>query len=157
MSITSPRPTGLPVAGGEPLGVLVARVAKAADRAFDEELDGVGGSLSAWRVVEALKLHRPRTQRELAGLLGIEGPTLTHHLTGLESRGLVTRSREPDNRRVVRVELTPDGETAYERMRIAASGFDARLCAGLDDGESELLRAALARLERNARGRLPTA
>src|SRR3954466_15420414 len=111
----------------EPIGLQLARVAKSASRAFDAALGAEGGSTPTWLILLSLKTGRPETQRELARAVGIEGPTLTHHLAKLEKAGLVTRERDPENRRVHRVALTDEGEAAFERLRRAAVSFDAKL------------------------------
>jgi MarR family transcriptional regulator, transcriptional regulator for hemolysin len=136
----------------EPIGRQLARTAKLVSRAFEQELALAGGSLSAWLILLSLKSRSWRTQRELAEALGIEGPTLTHHLAGLEREGLVLRSRDPENRRVQRVELTEAGDAAFHRLRRAASSFDERLRSGLDDEQIKQLRELLARLLLNLPG-----
>jgi MarR family transcriptional regulator for hemolysin len=142
--------TGPPRA--EPIGLQLFRVAKSANRAFQDALAAEGGSLPTWLILLSLKTRRPETQRELAAAVGIEGATLTHHLAGLERDGLVTRARDPENRRVHRVALTEKGEAAFQRLRRAAVKFDARLRAELDDDEIGQLRETLARLEANVGG-----
>jgi MarR family transcriptional regulator, transcriptional regulator for hemolysin len=133
----------------EPIGLYVSRTAKALSRAFDEALASAGGSLPTWLILVSLKSRSWGTQRELAQALGIEGPTLTHHLDALERAGLVTRTRDPGNRRVQRMELTEEGDAAFQRMRRAATTFDRRLRAGLSDRDIELVRELLARLRAN--------
>jgi MarR family transcriptional regulator for hemolysin len=141
----------------EPIGRQLARTAKRLSLAFDAELAAAGGSLPTWLILVSLKSRRWRTQRELAQALGIEGPTLSHHLTGLERTGLIRRSRDPDNRRVQRVELTEAGDAAFHRLRRAASSFDERLRAGVDESEIQQVRELLARLLSNVTGEQPTA
>lgn len=136
----------------EPIGRRLAATAKALDRSFAAELAAAGGSLPTWLVVLALKQERRRTQHELARAIGIEGPTLTHHLDALEAAGLVVRSRDPEDRRAMRVELTDDGDAAFQRMRRAAQAFDRRIRAGVDDADLQRLRAVLDRMEANAAG-----
>jgi MarR family transcriptional regulator for hemolysin len=133
----------------EPIGLYVSRTAKALSRAFEEALAEAGGSLPTWLVLVSLKSRTWGTQRELAKALGIEGPTLTHHLDAMEKAGLVTRTRDPANRRQQRVELTEKGDAAFHRMRQAATGFDQRLRSGLGDGEVDQLRELLDRLRAN--------
>ena len=101
----------------EPIGLFVTRRTKELSRAFDAVLVDAGGSLAAWLVMASLKGGLHQSQREIADELGIEGPTLTHHLNRMESAGLVTRARNPENRRVHDVTLTPDGRA---RIRVAA-------------------------------------
>src|SRR5436190_12164835 len=107
-----------------PIGLQVQRTAKALNRAFDHALAEAGGSLPTWLILLSLKARKWETQRELAAAVGIEGATLTHHLDGLERAALITRRREPQNRRVQRVELTAKGEEAFFRLRRAAMRFD---------------------------------
>jgi MarR family transcriptional regulator, transcriptional regulator for hemolysin len=141
----------------EPIGLYVSRTAKALSRAFDEALAGAGGSLPTWLVLVSLKSRTWGTQRELAQALGLEGPTLTHHLDRMEREGLVTRRRDPDNRRVQRVELTEAGDAAFHRMRRAATSFDERLRSGLGDSDIKRVRGLLAQLHANVSGDDPGA
>ena len=83
-----------------PIGLLVSRTAKTLSRAFDDALAAAGGSTPTWLVLLSLKTGGHRTQGELAEAVGVRGPTLTHHLDGLERGGLITRERDPGNRRV---------------------------------------------------------
>jgi len=138
------------VSGELPIGVLVARTAKELDRAFTEHLSAVGGSPATWQVLSSLQDGAHRTQGELAAAVGVRSPTLTHHLDGLERAGLVTREREPANRRVQRVALTEAGAALFVRLRRSAAAFDGRLKAGLDDDEIALLRRLLAQLVENS-------
>jgi MarR family transcriptional regulator for hemolysin len=133
-----------------PIGLLVDRTAKALSRAFDDALAVVGGSTSAWLVISSLKNSAHRTQGELAEEVGVRQPTLSHHLDALERAGLVTREREPGNRRVQRVAVTEAGEQLFLRMRRAAAAFDGRLKAGLEEAEVGELRRLLAQLVENA-------
>ena len=133
-----------------PVGLAVTASAKALSRAFDDALGVVGGSTPTWLVLQAVKSAEAGTQGELATVLGITQPTLSHHLDGLERAGLVTRTRDPGNRRVQRIAVTEAGEHLFLRLRRAAAAFEGRLCAGLDDDDVTTLRRLLAQLEENA-------
>jgi MarR family transcriptional regulator, transcriptional regulator for hemolysin len=133
----------------EPIGLTVTRTAKALSRAFDAALAEAGGSLASWLVLASLKGGLHATQREIAEDVGVEGPTLTHHLNRMEAAGLVTRVRDPRNRRAHRVELTPAGELAFQGLLARVQAFDRRLRAGFSDEEEATLRRQLARLAEN--------
>jgi MarR family transcriptional regulator, transcriptional regulator for hemolysin len=135
-----------------PLGRHLASVSRAVSRAFDEVLAEAGGSLPVWLVLISLKSGTRASQRELAGAVGIQGATLTHHLNTMESAGLVTRRRDPANRRLHLVELTPAGDALFVRLRDAATAFDRRLRACLTEAEVSQLGTLLARLRDNAAG-----
>jgi MarR family transcriptional regulator for hemolysin len=130
----------------EPIGLQVTRTAKALSRAFDKSLAEVGGSLAVWLVLVELQGRVHGRQRELAEAVGVEGPTLTHHLNRMEAAGLVTRQRDPENRRVHRVELTDDGRAMFFRLLDTVVAFDERLRAGFSDAELAALRDLLDRL-----------
>jgi MarR family transcriptional regulator for hemolysin len=70
----------------------------------------------------------------------------------MESAGLVTRRRDPANRRLHLVELTPAGEALFLRLRDAATAFDQRLRAGLSEGDVGQLEVLLTRLRDNVSG-----
>jgi MarR family transcriptional regulator for hemolysin len=135
-----------------PLGRHLASVSRAVSRAFDDVLAEAGGSLPVWLVLISLKSGTRASQRELAGAVGIQGATLTHHLNTMESAGLVTRRRDPANRRLHLVELTPAGDALFVRLRAAATAFDRRLRAGLTEAEVSQLGTLLTRLRDNAAG-----
>jgi MarR family transcriptional regulator, transcriptional regulator for hemolysin len=133
----------------EPIGRAIASSAKVLSRAFERELAEAGGSQPVWLILLALKQQDWRTQQDLAAAVGIEGPTLTHHLDGLDKAGLIERARDPNDRRAVRVELTDAGDKLFKRLAKAAIGFDQRLRAGLSDEELDAFRHVLGRLRDN--------
>ena len=139
-----PRPTGMPI------GLRLADVARDVGRAFDEALTSVGGSRPVWMVLLALKSGAAASQQQIADHIGIRGATLTHHLSGMEERGLVVRTREPGDRRTQVVRLTDQGETLFVAMAGAAQEFDSRLRTGLKAAEIAQLDALLQRLHANA-------
>jgi MarR family transcriptional regulator for hemolysin len=136
----------------EPVGLQLSRTAKIVSRAFEEALAMEGGSLSTWLVLVSLMASKHKAQRELAEAVGVEGPTLTHHLNRMEAAGLLTRTRDPDNRRVHRVELTESGQAMFLRLRAAALAFDMQLRRGVSTTDLNALDGLLARLRANAEG-----
>src|SRR5919202_2360910 len=132
-----------------PIGRHLAQVAKVVNRAFVDALAGAGGSLPVWLVLIALKSQQAANQRQLADAVGIQGPTLTHHLNTMESAGLLTRRRDPENRRMHLVELTAAGDQLFRRLRDAAISFDRRLRSGLSESDTAQLEQLLNRLREN--------
>jgi MarR family transcriptional regulator for hemolysin len=107
-----------------------------------------------WLVLVNLKANPRASQREIAEAMGVTEATLTHHLNGMDADGLITRRRDPENRRVHVLELTASGEDAFMRLRAVASSFDKRLRRGVTDDEVEHLRGLLDRLASNVGGAL---
>ncbi|MER8655688.1 MarR family winged helix-turn-helix transcriptional regulator [Mesorhizobium sp. M0847] len=127
----------------------LARTSKLVAQAFDAALVEAGGTLPVWLTLLSVKSSELANQRELAGMIGIQGATLTHHLNAMEAQGLLTRRRDPDNRRVHLVELTQAGETMFLKLRTAALIFDKRLRAGLPDDRLAEFAEVLAALRAN--------
>jgi MarR family transcriptional regulator for hemolysin len=139
----------------EPIGLQLTKSSKLVSRAFDAALAEAGGTLPMWLVLVSLKGQHHGAQRSLAQAMGIEGPTLTHHLNRMEAAGLVTRTRDPENRRVHRVELTNKGEATFQRLRRAVVAFDEQLRDGFTDREIAALGGMLARLQTNVGAAAP--
>lgn len=133
----------------------MSRTGRLISRVFDDELSAAGGSLPAWLVLLALTRGDHTMQRDIASAIGIEGATLTHHLNRMESAGLVTRRRTPENRRSQVVELTGDGRQLFSTLLGAVVGFDRRLTQGFRQDELDTLRGFLERLRANVAGPPP--
>jgi len=135
-----------------PIGLHLARTAKTVSRAFDAALAAAGGTLPTWLILIGIKSGRSANQRALAAFVGVEGATLTHHLNAMEAQGLLTRTRDPANRRAHVVELTAKGEQLFASLRSAAMGFDRRLREGLEPQAIEVLARTLDRMRANVAG-----
>ena len=135
-----------------PIGLQLALTAKTVSMAFNAALQTQGGSVPVWLILNALTHERLATQVDLARSLGIEGPTLTRHLDNLEEAGLVVRQRSAEDRRAVRVGLTPAGEAAYASLLGEVAGFNRRLLDGISEGEQAQLLDLLGRLRANVGG-----
>jgi len=107
---------------GEQFAIEIGRVSRQWRKRLDERLKQTGLTQARWLVLLHLSQRGPMVQRELAELLGVEGPTLVRVLDNLERQGFVERRASGDDRRVKRVHLA---EAAYpvlaEITRIAAS------------------------------------
>jgi MarR family transcriptional regulator, transcriptional regulator for hemolysin len=135
-----------------PIGLRLSQVSRTVSRAFDDALAAAGGSVPVWLVLLNLKLRSTASQRELAEAMGIREATLTHHLNSMETGGLLTRRRHPENRRIHVVELTEAGEAAFLRLRTAAVAFDRQLRDGLSERNLADLDGLLSRLAANVAG-----
>lgn len=132
-----------------PIGLQLSQASRAVSRAFDDALAAAGGSLPIWLVLITLKTQNLASQRELAEAMGIREATLTHHLTSMESSGLISRRRDAANRRIQVVELTPAGDEMFDRLRGVATSFDKRLRRGVSAAEIADLEHVLGRLAAN--------
>lgn len=81
-----------------------------------------GAQLSTLRVLER---HGPLVQSELSARLFVSGSTLSGLLDRLEGRRLIARERPAEDRRTVRVRLTPEGQKQLARIPRGQSKFGA--------------------------------
>lgn len=140
--------TSRPTPRSQPVAVALWKTAQPLIRGFDALLLTHGASWQVWHILLALHTGTPRTQRELAGAVGIREATLTHHLRAMEDDGLITRTRMAENRRVQHVEVTDAGARLFEEVRQAALEFDRGLREAI--GPTEEVSRFLAALTRLA-------
>ena len=129
-----------------PIGLHLARTARAVHHALERRMGAAGGSLSTWQVLVLIRSRTGGAQSQLADAMGVTGATMTHHLTALEAQGLVRRWRRPEDRRVQHAELTSAGDELFARLRTAAQGFDRQLRSALTEHELATLGELLDKL-----------
>jgi MarR family transcriptional regulator for hemolysin len=120
--------------------------------AIDARLKDLGIGQAGWMTIAMIaKSSAPLSQRELADLLGIEGPSVVSMLDRLERDGLVRRAPSPLDRRVKLAHLTEDGRALYARVRKEADAFRHGMLDGLPQetllAAAELLESLRARIE----------
>jgi DNA-binding MarR family transcriptional regulator len=86
----------------------------------------------------------------LTELTEVEGlnPTMLSRVVGkLDSFGLIRRLRDPDDFRAARVEVTPEGKLAYQRIAAQRAAILSERVASLPPEQEAALAAALPALE----------
>jgi len=136
----------------EPLPRVVVLTGKAIREYFGGALAEAGASLATWVVLYGIERGGWGNQRHLAKDLRIEGATLTRHLERMERDGLIVRTRDPDDRRQMRVELTPKGHEMFHRLKIVAQRTGRRAMDGVSADEQAHLRRVLDRIRANVGG-----
>jgi DNA-binding MarR family transcriptional regulator len=88
------------------------------------------------------------SQHELARRLGLEKSTVSRLAAALVDRGWVSRARNPDNRRLYRLQLTPDGQAAARQIGKELRARHTELLNGLTPAERHGLTIGLAGIAR---------
>jgi DNA-binding MarR family transcriptional regulator len=86
------------------------------------------------------------TQQELARRASSDPSTVRAMLVLLEGRGLVSRERQPDDRRARLVSLTAKGRRLFERLWETSEPIRVRMLAGFSAEEARSLLDGLRRL-----------
>ena len=93
-------------------------------RAYRSPLAAIGLTYPQYLAMLVLWQHGDQTVRELSDRLALESSTLTPLLKRLEASGDISRERSRSDERVVRVSLTPAGQSlrrpAAEIQRVVA-------------------------------------
>jgi DNA-binding MarR family transcriptional regulator len=111
----------------------------------DDKLAASGLDSREYSILSILDADGPGSQQELARLLGKAPAIVVAAIDDLEDRGLVTRSRDPADRRRSRVTLTNPGSKALARADELAEAAVAELFTGLDADDLAALQDLLAR------------
>ena len=137
-----------------PLEVLsrVTRIAKHVDN-FRRDAFRTSG-LESWEFDVLAALRRAGKPYRLSpkSLLHetlVSSGAMTHRLTKLEGRGLITRSSDPDDGRGVVVELTPRGVKAVDTALSHLVAAEGDLLGRLDSGQQQEVADALRQLNRD--------
>jgi len=107
-------------------------------------LEPLGLTHPQYLVMLALWERSPLTVRELAGLISLEPATLSPLLKRLETAGLVTRERHPDDERALAITLTPRGRRLRQEALEVPPQIVERL--GLRIEDLRALHASLTRV-----------
>ena len=111
----------------------------------DDKLAASGLDSREYSILSILDTDGPGSQQELARLLGKAPAIVVAAVDDLEGRGLVTRSRDPADRRRSRVTVTADGSKALSHADQLAEAAVAELFNGLDADDLRRLQDLLAR------------
>src|SRR3954452_22832680 len=113
---------------------------------LDRRLGEHGASLWNWVLLKEAAHADGASQRELAHHMGIEPPTLVRQLDKLTEDGLVERRPDPDDRRVVRVVVTPAGLARLRELHAVVHELDDEVRGILTKRDVEVLSRALPRI-----------
>ena len=104
---------------------------------FDPDIQALDRGLPRSELLAILLLQRrgEAAMSELAADLGAPLSTATGIGLRLARRGLASRDRDPDDRRVIRVHLTPKGRALAARLRKHVDGLAQRVQKALTEKE----------------------
>ena len=96
-----------------------------------------------------LSANGPCNQATIADELEIDKGSIAKTISKLESKGLVAREENPENRREKQVDLTPSAEKILRAMRSKHEELDNQMFAGLTEEEFATTCRALSMIASN--------
>ena len=122
----------------ELVGITISRTARMWRTKLDERLSPLGLTQARWLVLMHLsRMGGEALQKDLAFVVGVEGPTLVRVLDGLERMGLVLRAAVEGDRRARRICLTPKADGVNSDIMRIGTKLRAEALAGISDAELE--------------------
>jgi DNA-binding MarR family transcriptional regulator len=112
------------------------------------EHGGLKVSMSEVFALGELSEVEAMSQQDLADHLGLEKSTVSRLAAGMESRGWISRERDPSNRRFYRLALTSTGREAASRVGQDLHEHHTHLLTHLSPAEQQALRIGLSALIR---------
>jgi DNA-binding MarR family transcriptional regulator len=136
--------------GQDWLGALITRMVRTAGFLQPDHpiLPGEPVSLSETFALGEIANRSPLTQQDLAAHLGLEKSTVSRLVAGLERRGLVSRGRNPENRRSYQLTLTEHGHEVVHHLTEGMRAYHARILAAMTPAERDALAVGLGALLR---------
>ncbi len=128
-----------------PLGRLLSVAGRLLSQHFHTLLESADLSPAGWHVLMRLQQQDGLTQRELAELCWVTPATITGVVDTLEREGLVSRERDTEDRRVVRLQLTPAGRKRFETTKNLVTEQITPLFADVSARDEAVVRRFLVR------------
>ena len=125
---------------------LLKRLGFAAKDRSHTAFDGSGLSAFHYAVLALLEEDPRETQAQVADALGYDRSLIVRLLDELEEQQLVTRTRDPEDRRRHVVKLTPGGHSMLLELRAIVQGLEDDFLSPLDADEREALHALLSKV-----------
>ncbi len=123
------------------------RMATRVGQALEADVHGPAGwSMAGFRAMFVVWVADELAPNDIARLSGLSRAAVSSVLNTLERDGLVERSRESSDRRVVTVRLTPSGRRRLTKAYLHQNRNEAELLAGLSAKELQQLNSLLRRL-----------
>jgi DNA-binding MarR family transcriptional regulator len=130
---------------------LLAAASEKASAQFHAHIRTHGLRVPEWRVLACLVDKDGMMITELAALSLMEQSRMTRIVEQMDRRGLVRKSSDGEDRRRVRVSLTPGGRTLSDRLVADARTHEASILSELADTDAArikpMLQALIARLD----------
>ena len=127
------------------LGLLVNKLGTHILSRATARLDALGLDARDYATLAVLADDHPPSQQELADLLGLAPPAIVPLVDGLQERRLVTRQRDPEDRRRTTVVLTAKGHRNLARADAVAADVEQDVFACLSVTERDALHDAVRR------------
>ncbi|MFK7814948.1 MAG: MarR family winged helix-turn-helix transcriptional regulator [Gammaproteobacteria bacterium] len=110
------------------LGLSIVNKAK---QQLKQPLSAANLTMNQWLVLKILYLNHAVTPTNVAKTIDADPTTISRHLDSLETRGLIERKNDIDDRRVIQLQITEEGNQIAKQIYKRYSGILESLEASL--------------------------
>ncbi len=133
---------------------LFVQVARHHRKRAGERLGELGLHLGQEMILEALWTRGALSQSELAEHAGVRRATMTVALRPLEKTGLIERTCDPDDRRIMRVVATEKSLTLRPKVYAAWEKLNREMISRLDSDERRTFERVLRKVRNSLRDQM---
>lgn len=131
------------------IGFLTNHGAKMISESMNQRFNEQSVTRVQWMALYYIHKKPGMTQKELAADMLIKEPTALHLVDRMESEELISRSVNPNNRRVHCLHLTKKGEKALNVLLPVAEQFNADATEGISEEEMQIFKKVLDKMIQN--------
>ena len=113
---------------------------------LEDALASTGITTAQFRILFTLAQRAKRSSAELSRMFGVKPQTMIKQIAILEARGLIGRAVAPSNKRVLEVELTPEGTRVLADANAHAIALEDDIFGVLSAAELDQYRATMIKL-----------
>jgi len=118
------------------------------DRLLTREFRPFDVRVAEWRILLAIMVQPDISMSEVADYASIDPTTLSRTVDQMLRAGWLIRTPDPRDMRVMRLTLTPDGITLFNKLWPIADRVNRTACEGLPDGATQLMCLGLSEIQR---------
>jgi DNA-binding MarR family transcriptional regulator len=134
---------------------LIKQVELAVKQALDDVVAAADLTTLQYTALTVLERHPGITSAELARNSFVRAQSMAEMVTYLVGRDLVSRERDPKNRKQYLLALTAEGQRVLDGLFDAVADIEAKMLEDFDAGQTEILRTYLMRCRHSLSGQPP--
>jgi DNA-binding MarR family transcriptional regulator len=129
---------------------LIARIRANSLDLLEERLAPLDLKAQDYLVLVTLASGAVETAANVCSVLAHDPGAMTRKIDGLEKRGLVRRVRSEEDRRAIKLELTPEGKKVYPKALAVGASVANDVLEGFSKSEVKALEGLLRRVLENS-------
>lgn len=131
------------------VGYLVAGLRTRIFKAIDIEMGKLGFTAAQWPILRLVATGATPTAADLCRQLSYDTGSMTRMLNRLERKGVIARRPDEEDRRIVRLHITPAGRKVYPKLRDVVIRVLNHLTTGFTPEEVHASSGFLLRMREN--------